>query len=76
MFSRCSVRIVPFVDVFLMYFWEEVCSTSFFSAILTGDSQSKFSNANKIKLELSKSFKTILKKTKLEDLDHLTDAIL
>ena len=27
------MRIVPYVDVFLMYLWE-VCSTSFYSAIL------------------------------------------
>ena len=33
-FSRCSVRIVPFVDVFLMYLWEEVRSMSFYSSIL------------------------------------------
>ena len=36
MFSRCSVRIVPFVDVFLMYLWEEVSSTFFAAAILIG----------------------------------------
>ena len=34
-FSRCSVRIVPFVDVVLMYLWGEVNSTSSYSAILT-----------------------------------------
>ena len=34
-FSRFSVRIVPFVDVFLMYLWEEVNSTSSYSTILT-----------------------------------------
>ena len=33
-FSRYSVRTVPHVDVFLMYFWEEVSSMSFYSAIL------------------------------------------
>ena len=34
-FSRCSVRIVPFVDVFLMYLWGEVNSISSYSSILT-----------------------------------------
>ena len=36
-FSRCSVRIVPFVDVFLMCWWEEVSSMSFYfiTVILT-----------------------------------------
>ena len=34
-FSRYSVRTVPHVDIFLMYLWEEVSSTSFYSAILT-----------------------------------------
>ena len=33
-FSRYSVRIVPHVNVFLMYLWEEVSSTSFYSTIL------------------------------------------
>ena len=33
-FSRGSVRTVPFVDVFLMYLWEEVSSISFYSAVL------------------------------------------
>ena len=36
MFSRCSVRIVPFADVFLMYLWAEVSSTSVYSAVLIG----------------------------------------
>ena len=35
MFSRCSMTIVPFVDVFLMYLWGETNSVSFYSAILT-----------------------------------------
>ena len=35
MFSRCSVRIVPFVDVFLMPLWEEVNSMSSYSAIFS-----------------------------------------
>ena len=34
-FSKSSVRIVPFVDVFLMYLWGEANSTSSYSAILT-----------------------------------------
>ena len=33
-FSRYSVRTVPHVDVFLMYLWEEVSSTSLYSTIL------------------------------------------
>ena len=33
-FSGYSVWIVPHVVIFLMYLWEEVSSTSFFSAIL------------------------------------------
>ena len=33
-FSSYSVKIVPRVDVFFMYLWEEVSSTSFSSAIL------------------------------------------
>lgn len=32
--SRCSVRISPFVEIFIMYLWEEVKFTSSFSAIL------------------------------------------
>ena len=36
MFSRYSVRIVPFVDVFLMHLWGEVNSmSSYTSTILT-----------------------------------------
>lgn len=34
MFSRCSVQIVPFVRVFLMYLWKEISSKSYSSAIL------------------------------------------
>ena len=33
-FSRYFVRIIPHVDVFLMYLWDEVSSTSFYSPIL------------------------------------------
>ena len=33
-FSKRCVRIVPFVDVFLMYLWEEA-NSSYYSAILT-----------------------------------------
>ena len=33
-FSRCSVGVVPHVDVFLMYLWEEVSSMSFYSTVL------------------------------------------
>lgn len=33
-FSRYSVRIVPHVNVFFMYLWEEVTTMSFCSAIL------------------------------------------
>ena len=32
--SWFSVRIIPHVDVFLMYLWDEVSSTSFYSPIL------------------------------------------
>ena len=35
-FSRYSVKIVPHVDVFFMYLWEEINSTSFSSAIFSG----------------------------------------
>ena len=35
-FSRCLLTIVPLVDVFLMWLWEEVCFTFFYSTILTG----------------------------------------
>ena len=34
-FSRCSVRTVPFVEVFLMYLWVEVNSMSSYSTIFT-----------------------------------------
>ena len=33
-FSKYFVRIIPHVDVFLMYLWDEVSSTSFYSPIL------------------------------------------
>ena len=33
-FNRYCVRIVPHVDVFLMYLWEEMSSMSFYSTIL------------------------------------------
>ena len=33
-FSRYFVRIIPHVDVFLMYLWDEVSSTSFYSPVL------------------------------------------
>ena len=33
-FSRCSVQIIPFVKVFLMYLWKEISSKSYSSAIL------------------------------------------
>ena len=33
-FSRCSVRIVPFVDVFLMCLWGEINSTSSYSSAI------------------------------------------
>ena len=42
MFSRCSLRIVPFVDVFLMYLWGETNSTSSYSSILTTPPQLTF----------------------------------
>ena len=32
MFNRCSVRVVPFVDVFLMHLWGEVNSMSSYSS--------------------------------------------
>ena len=35
MFSRCSVRVFPFVDVFLMYLYGELNTASSYSAILT-----------------------------------------
>ena len=35
MFSRCSVRTVSFVDVFLMHLWREINSMSSYSSILT-----------------------------------------
>ena len=35
MFSRCSVRTVPFVDVLLTYLWGETNSASSYSTILT-----------------------------------------
>lgn len=35
MFSRCSVRTVSFVDVFLMYLWGEINSMSYYSSTLT-----------------------------------------
>ena len=37
-FSGYSLRIIPLVDVFLMYLWEEVSSTSFYIAILISQS--------------------------------------
>ena len=33
-FSRCSVRVVPRIDIFLIYEWKKVSSTSYFSTIL------------------------------------------
>ena len=40
-FSRYFVRIVPDVDVFLLYLWAEVSSLPFYSAILIGAPQDK-----------------------------------
>ena len=37
-FIRCSLRVVPFVDVFLIYLWVKVSFMSFYSAILIGAS--------------------------------------
>lgn len=36
MFSRFSVRIIPHIDAFLMYLWEEESSTSYYCTILIG----------------------------------------
>ena len=33
-FCLCSVRVVPVVDIFLIFLWEEVSSKSYYSAIL------------------------------------------
>lgn len=33
-FCLCSVRVVPLVDIFLIFLWEEVSSKSYYSAIL------------------------------------------
>ena len=41
-FSRCSVKFIPFVDVFLIYLWGEVNFTSSYSAILTTPSQDSY----------------------------------
>lgn len=35
-FSRFSVRIIPHIDAFLMYLWEEESSTSYYCTILIG----------------------------------------
>lgn len=35
-FSRCPLRILPFVDVFLMCLWDEASSTFFYSTIVIG----------------------------------------
>lgn len=32
-FNRCTLRIIPYVDLFLMYLWEKVISMSFLYAI-------------------------------------------
>lgn len=39
MFDRCSLRVIPFLDVFLMYLWEGVSSMSLDSAIWIGVSR-------------------------------------
>ena len=41
-FNRYSVRIIPRVDVCLMYLWEEVSSLSYYSAILITPTESCF----------------------------------
>ena len=38
-FDRCSLRVIPFLDVFLMYLWEGVSSMSLDSAIWIGVSR-------------------------------------
>ena len=42
MISRCSMRNVPFVDVFSMYLWGVMNSTSSYSTILTPPSKTSF----------------------------------
>lgn len=44
-FSRRPVRVVPFVDVFLIYLWEEASSVSSCSAILILSVQSSFNSS-------------------------------
>lgn len=50
MFSRCPVKIGPFIDIFLMYMWEEVSSIYSYSTILIS------SKATLVKLQLHRSF--------------------
>lgn len=34
MFNQCYVRIVPFVDIFLMHLWGEMNSRSYYSSAI------------------------------------------